>query len=417
MTSDSSVTITGDARTKSTVAAVWHDGTRREVAWLSADTAAGPWTPVPGAFAPELKLTEELAGHYLVAETTGAEADRERSAPLLVAHQDGNEDVDWLQKAGFGISHHILADWMNRVAGHDAARWQPGESWDDVLASFDVDAYVEQVAATGARFVLLTLGQNSGYLLGPNRVYDRIAGLAPGERTPTSRDLPREIGEALAAIGVPLMLYLPANPPEHAHRDEGDYTITDAFDPARADRTAPTPTTMECWQDVIREFSEHYGELVSGWWFDGVFPRMLPSYELTNPRNWSTMTAAAKAGNLRRVVTYNIGLDWDTATNPWLDYTSGELNELGPLPDGRWADEPNGVQWFALTYLGENDGDFYGWGNHGTSKRTEELVPWVSSVVARGGVVCLDTRVDRFGTLDAGQAEQLRAVGDALRSG
>ncbi len=407
--------VTGTALTKSTVEARWADGSPRDLRWLLAASADGPWTELRGLSTRETKLLSTYGDHYLVAETTAADGSRERSDPLFIAPQQGNADVDWLQEAKYGISHHLLSDWVNRVATSPDERWRDDEDWDSFLDTFDVASYVDQVKQSGAGFVLLTLGQNSGYLIGPNAAYDRIAGLVPGERTPSRRDLPREIAIGLAEIGVKFMLYLPANPPSAAHRVAQDFAITTAFGPVDPEGV-PSQTAMARWQEVIREYSESYGELAAGWWFDAVFPQMLPAYsDMTREYNWSTLTAAAKAGNPHRVVTYNIGLDWSTPGNPWIDYTSGELNDLGPLPNGRWADAENGVQWFALTYLGQDDPVFAGWGNSGTSKPTAELIRWASESVERGGVVCLDTRVNRHGRFDEKQLDHLEAVRAALR--
>lgn len=332
-----------------------------------------------------------------------------------------DDTVDWFYQGKYGISHHLISNYVNRVAANDAEKWQDGESWDDFLATFDVEAHAEDVARAGAAYVLLTLGQNSGYLLAPNATYERIAGLEPGERTPSRRDLPMEIADALAERGIKLLLYLPANPPHSAHKQPGDYAITKAFDYTPASDGRPSQETMAKWQAVIRDYSQRYGTKLAGWWFDGVFPAQQPAYEdMTKPYNWSSMTAAAKAGNPARIVTYNSGLGTDTGAtpNPWVDYTSGEANSIGAMPPtGRWANEENGVQWFNFTYLGADDPYWAGWGNKGTSKDTTDLVRWVKAATDKGGVIGLDTKVNRFGRLDPDHLSQLEQVRQVVREG
>lgn len=380
--------------------------------WFNSETKEGTYKPVAGAYGDTLPLAADAVGRYYKCEAAVRE-DTQGSVPSStmsdavgpIADAAGNPNADWLHRARYGISHHLLAEFMNRVAAEPGDRWQPDESWDEVVRGFDVDAYVQQVLETGAGFVILTLGQNSGYLLSPNATYDRIAGLKPGERAST-RDLPMEIADALAKHGIRLILYSPANPPSKAHKEEGDFAINRAFDyPVEI---APSQETQAKWQAVIREWSDRYGDKVAGWWFDGMWFQEAYN-DMTLPCNWYSLVNAAKSGNALRVVAFNSGIGSNILVNsPFEDYTAGETNEIGPLPaDGRWADEANGVQWFHWTFLGEFVKDLAGWGNTGLNWPTSDLVSWVTEAVARGGVIALDTHVNRFGQLDRQQMAQL----------
>ncbi len=409
-------TLHGDARPKECLHVTVSGARTIGHAWETATDPAGPWTPIPGVTGAELPLVPALRGRHVRAAVSTDDGTTVRTEPRLVDPSPGNPAADWLHEARYGICHHVLSDFVNRVAADETERWREDETWDDFLDTFDVAEYVAQVQETGAAFVLLTLGQNSGYFLAPNKAYEELCGLVPGQRTPSRRDLAAEVGAALAEIGVALMLYIPANPPNNAHLEPGDFAITDRFGHTRQLDGPPSQQTMAMWQAVIREYGERYPN-AAGWWFDGVFPDLLAAYDdLSLTYNWNTLTAAAKAGNPSRVVTYNRGVDLFPDDNPWLDYTSGELNDIGPLPDGRWVDQDESIQWFALTYLGETDPTFWGWGNHGTSKETEDLVAWASQAVERGGVICLDTKVNRFGRFDGEQLAQLRAVSEAVRA-
>ena len=65
----------------------------------------------------------------------------------------------------------------------------------------------------GAGYLVLTLGQNSGYFNSPNAAYDKQTGYAAGERCAT-RDLPLDLYKgAIHAKGIGLMLYLPCQGP------------------------------------------------------------------------------------------------------------------------------------------------------------------------------------------------------------
>lgn len=431
------VTIAGPLRKKSQLQAVVRplggmtDGAESEIEsktgtkeisykWFNSNAKEGTYNPVTGAVQDTLPLAADAVGLYYKCEVTVRGEDGgvgQRSAmsePVgPIADVEGNPNADWLHRARYGISHHLLAEFMNRVAAEPGEAWQQGESWDEVINGFDVDAYVQQVVETGAGFVILTLGQNSGYLLSPNATYDRIAGVKPGERAST-RDLPMEIAEALAPHGIRLILYSPANPPSKAHKEEGDFAINKAFDyPVEI---APSQETQAKWQAVIREWSDRYGDKVAGWWFDGMWFQQAYD-DLTLPYNWYSLVNAAKSGNASRIVAFNSGIGSDILVNsPFEDYIAGETNEIGPLPaGGRWADEANGVQWFHWTFLGEFVKDLAGWGNAGLNWPTDDLVTWVTEAAARGGVIALDAKVNRFGRLDRQQMAQLLAIKDGLK--
>ena len=50
----------------------------------------------------------------------------------------------------------------------------------ELVDGFDVERLAEQLESVGARYYLITIGQNSGYYLSPNATYDRFVGRAPG---------------------------------------------------------------------------------------------------------------------------------------------------------------------------------------------------------------------------------------------
>jgi hypothetical protein len=387
--------------------------------WLNAPSPQGPWAPLMGVATRNIGIPLSYGDTYLRAEVTVPGANPRLTPPILIEKAEGNPATDWFHSAKYGVSHHFLSNYINRVAADESEKWHAGESWDDFLATFAVRAYAASLAEAGVGFVILTLGQNSGYLLGPNRAYEKVAGVAPGERTPARRDLPMDIADALAEHGIKLILYIPANPPHTAHKSEGDYAITKAFGYTPGQDGVPSQATMTQWHAVLREYSERYGDKAAGWWIDGVFPGLQPAYaDMTKTNNWSSFAAALKAGNPDRVITLNSGLgpSLHKPTSVYDDYTPGENRNLGAVPERgeRWADEARSVQWFDFTYLGAFDPYWAGWGNRGTSKDTEELARWVASATALGGVIGMDTRVDRFGRIDAAQLAQLRRVREVV---
>ena len=384
--------------------------------WLSSSAQNGTYSPLTGVLTRNIVLPASYANTWLKAEvtprdSTGAAGAPVLSAPIQVAPFSGNANTNMLT-GNYGISHHFLHDYINTVAANQAERIQSGETWEQFLSTFNVAAYVQDVRDSGASWILLTMGQNDGYMLGPNTTYDTIAGVAAGTRTPRTRDLPAEIADALAVYGIKTMLYIPANPPNSADRNGTDCAITIAFGYTCGQDGVPSQDTMAKWQSVIREYSERYAGKVAGWWMDGMFPSVQPAYtDFTKPGNYASLASALKAGNPNRIIAFNSGLGSNNHQNQsvYEDYTPGESNNLGSLPsNGRWADQSQGQQWFDWTYLGSS------WGRGGTGKNTNSLTSWVNQATDLGGAVNLDTKVNRFGRLDPAQLGQLRQVNEVV---
>ena len=54
--------------------------------------------------------------------------------------------------------------------------------WNAKVDSFNVKRFVEEIVRTKAGYVVLTLGQNSGYYCSPNAMYEKYAGYKLGQR-------------------------------------------------------------------------------------------------------------------------------------------------------------------------------------------------------------------------------------------
>lgn len=266
-----------------------------------------------------------------------------------------NKNTDWLYKAHFGIFMHFL----------------PGSDRDLMLTDqFDVEALAKQLQRMGARYFVITLGQNSGYFNAPNAVYDRTTGYAAGERC-SKRDLPLELYRALHPRGIKLMLYLPAQTPN------ADRRAQKAFGLPEGQQDQPIDVAFaRKWAGVIQEWSDRYGDKVAGWWFDGCY-----SHVHFDDAIAKVYADAVKHGNPKAIVAFNPGVKV-IHYSALEDYTAGELNEpLDTLPASRWLD---GSQWHALTYAGGS------WAQRNTRFTDAQWASWVKSVVAHGGVVTLD---------------------------
>lgn len=290
--------------------------------------------------------------------------------------------TDWMPEAKVGAFMHFL----------------PGEANFARVGAFDVQAVAKQLAESGVRYFVFTLGQNSGYMNAPNAAYDALAGFKAGERCAT-RDLPAELAAALKPLGIRLMLYLPCQTPNRDLRAIRAFGVPE--EPANRDRKIDAAFAQK-WARVIREWSDRYGESVSGWWFDGGYQGVGFNSEIAR-----IYAAAAKHGNPNSVVTFNPGVSLKRWTDAE-DYTAGELNEpLTHVCGGRWLD---GSQWHVLTFLGKT------WGRRDTRYTDEQWRAWVGSVTAKGGVVTLDlgpnyeVQAGPVGAFDEAQLRQLKAI-------
>lgn len=293
--------------------------------------------------------------------------------------------ADWLRDAGLGVFMHFWANTSNQMS---------------LVESFDAPAVARQVKAMGARYFVLTLGQNAGFYNAPNAVYDRFLGIGPGERC-SKRDLPRDLHGALEPEGIRLMLYLPCQVPNR------DPVAQRAFGLPEGPKDQPVDGAFaRKWAEVIHEWSARYGDKVAGWWFDGGYAHIG-----FNDAIAAIYADAVKRGNPRAIVTFNPGVRLVRHTKAE-DYTAGELNDpFGTLPAASLVD---GSQWHALTFLGSS------WGRRDTRHPTERWVEWAAAAVRAGGAVTLDLGPNTdpaagpVGTFSEAQAAQVRAIAAAL---
>ncbi len=298
---------------------------------------------------------------------------------------DHNPNTDWFRDARFGVFMHVL----------------PGdEQGFEQIKAFDVNALADQLEAVGARYLVLTLGQNSGYINAPNPTYDQMTGYQAGQRCST-RNLPLDLYDALQPRGIKLMLYLPCQVPNR------DVRAQKAFGLAQGSKDQPIDLAFaNKWAKVIYDWSSRYGDKVAGWWFDGGYQHIGFNDDIAK-----VYAEAVKRGNPKAIVTFNPGvrlIRWTTAE----DYTAGELNKpLDQIPTGHWVE---GSQWHALTYLGSR------WGARDTRYPAGRWAQWAGQVAAKQGVVTLDVGPNweaspgPIGAISNAQMAQLKAIGRAI---
>ncbi len=209
----------------------------------------------------------------------------------------------------------------------------------DAVRDFDVEGFANQMQEGGAGFVVLVTAHAMQYLPAPIQALERIL---PGRTAP--RDLIAELASALEKRGIRLMLY---------------YHLGASSDPdwlkASGFWDTDTTTFFRNWQNIVAEAGARYGHRLAGWWFDdgtcNYYYRSAP---------WEALYRASKAGNPKRLVTFNRWL-WPTATD-FQDYDACEVctdpSGNGWLPvggSGHYLDGPAKGFQAAATLITEGD--------------------------------------------------------------
>ena len=300
-----------------------------------------------------------------------------------------NPNTDWFQQAGWGVFVHYLEGLQNNPAELNSLGQHT--SWDQCVQEFDAGRFADQIAQTGAGYVIFTMQQRTRFLIAPNATFDRLTGYKPGEAC-ARRDLVLDLYKALHRRGIRLMLYWTGDGPrddERAAKGLGGYgePVSEQY--------------VQNWASVAREYGERYGDKVAGWWTDGCYPWI--GYD---ENKLGILAQALKAGNSKRIIALNVGVqDKVRSYSTHEDFTTGEQNEFKDLPQSRWV---NGEQWHILSFLGCSH---QGWATPGSKYKKAELADYVRKVNARGGVVSIDVMLYRDGSLDRSQLEMLKAVG------
>lgn len=303
--------------------------------------------------------------------------------------------ASWMGNAGFGVMTHYLADWRART---DQVPMSV-ENWNELVDHFDVDGLAAQVASVGAKYMILTIGQNSGYYAAPNATYDRLVGNQPGKCS--RRDLIADMSAALAKYGIKLIAYLPSGAPGRDAKARAALQWQNGMHPNRE--------FQRKWEQVIREWSLRWGTKVAGWWFDGSYwPNTM--YRSPDPPNFESFAAAARAGNPDSAVAFNPGVvPRLISLTPYEDYTAGEESDPAQVDIRRMENGVlDGVQPQVLSHLGAR------WGMGEPRFTTEQVVGFSEKIRSTGTAITWDVPVQRNGLISTPFLEQLTAIGKAV---
>jgi len=227
----------------------------------------GPLTDSPGSENPDVRVwsIEFVRPSALVAI-------KRRAQQLHSKH-------DWMVEGRYGLFTHYSA-LTYPFRGNQMAY----KNWGWGVNLFDVQAYVDAVEQTGAKWVVFTLAHGKVDWPGPSRTLDR---LLPGRTC--KRDLLAELADALEKRGIRFSLYFGwgfADPPwleACGMNDESSERVGDSF------------------ASLFEETSRRYGKQIWGFvYIDGCFTHL---YQRDPP--WEKWARAIKAGNRAALVGFS----------------------------------------------------------------------------------------------------------------
>lgn len=321
-------------------------------------------------------------------------------------------NTDWMRDARWGVMFHYLLSAPD--AGIDSSQ-VPASEWNDRVDAFNLRLFVRQLRNIGAGYVIFTIGQNSGHYCSPNPTYDQLTGITPSKCS--RRDLIGEMADALNAVGIRLIAYLPSHPGGRDHEACVKLKFTPPWDTSAwgykketiAIQTADERITegQRAWEAIIRDWSQRWGRRISGWWIDGCYfaDRM---YRHSDEPNFSSFAAALRAGNPDALLAFNCGTKEPfAALTDEQDYTAGEVADKFPV-SYLWrplSREMNGLQLQVLTFLGEC------WGMGEAPRCPREFVAgYTQHVNSKGGVVTWDVPIGADGVIAPAFLDCLAAI-------
>lgn len=307
----------------------------------------------------------------------------------------------WLRHARWGVFCHYLAD----EASAQSTAPMDADTWNRRVDSFDAARLARQLASVNAPYFVLTLGQNSGFFCAPNATYDGRVEERPSRLS--RRDLVADLASELRPRGIRLMVYLPCHAPANHRTAVEGLGCTPTWDAScfslRPGTYLTQPGTdarltvfQRQWEAIVREWSERWGDAVSGWWIDGCFQadRM---YRSSDEPNFASLAAALRAGNPRSIVAFNPGVRVPVVRHSeHEDYTAGEIADAFPLTpppgcvDGVVQDT---AQYHVLTYMGTF------WGRGEPRFAPEFAAAITRHLNAQGGALTWDVPISPDGAL------------------
>lgn len=202
--------------------------------------------------------------------------------------------TEWLNKAGYGLMFH----WTSQSVNSDGTI----KPYAEAVEKFDLKSFVDMVVATGAKYILFTIGHVKPYCPAPLKSWEKYH---PGYTT--NRDLIGEMADALNAKDIRLMCYFPTPGVAKTFK-----VNTDEF--------------TKINKEVFSEFGRRYGKKVAGYWFDSWYQ----SIETHPDFSFEAFFKTCKLGNPERIIALNSWIY--PAVTEWQEYWAGETASPVEVP-------------------------------------------------------------------------------------
>ena len=251
------------------------------------------------------------------------------------------------------------ASWMSGKYGvmvHFLAGTQPRSGYNKKTANqmadgFDIPDFISKLKQIGASWIIFPFGQNEGKYWSYNAVIEQYH-----PDSCSKRDLVFELAVEAKKQGLKFIGYLPTE------LDDNIATIRNAFG---WDLSSDKKIFMERWTEVVRYYSEKFGTLMDGWWFDGNYDSSKKSFKRTHDWNndrfdEASWFAAARSGNPQRIVAMCNGANQMEYVFEQEDYLPGE--SFGP--------DQNLIN----NVLNDDDSKLYPWEFGSTPKQWHTLI-------------------------------------------
>src|SRR5262249_5484685 len=91
-------------------------------------------------------------------------------ALVSISRLAAEDRAQGMREVRFGVMTQYLADWVAQTT-HEPMTI---ERWNRLVDGFDIEKMGDQLKSVGAGYFIISIGQNSGYYLAPNAVYDKL---------------------------------------------------------------------------------------------------------------------------------------------------------------------------------------------------------------------------------------------------
>ncbi|WP_223863506.1 hypothetical protein [Streptomyces sp. 5-10] len=201
----------------------------------------------------------------------------------------GGSATDCMSQGKFGVMTHYLAEncplssdgpYSCPTSAYNTGIFPTIDQWNTRVNNYDVNGVVQQLKSVGAGWLEIPVGQNSGYFAAPNAELRRLAEAANVTPLLTQRDLIKDLGNALHAAGLKLIVYTTSDQLQYNHRTQNDALLR-ALGGDPAHKTDPPNATYQAnWNNVIRTWAQQWGTSVDGYFIDGSrWTSLAPYYE------------------------------------------------------------------------------------------------------------------------------------------